>query len=319
MKSKALIVLFTVAIVFALGYASIYFFGDYGWTVFVFLPFLVGFLPSYFGINKLALSKKKCYSLSFTTLLVAILTLLLGAIDGLICVSMALPIWAVVTWIGAYIGFTIKNSRSPLNNTATLVILAFYSLSFLSFDYINEPDELTAVTTSIEINAPVETVWKNMVSFDTIAESVKGFKPGFPYPISATVSDRGVGGIRYANFTTGTFVQRITKWQEPQLLQFSVESTPQGMKEWNPYCVMHPPHNDGYYKAYKGEFRLRRIGNNVTLLEGTNWYKIDIYPQFYWQLWVNAVIHKVHKRVLENIKSESEKQNAQSRNYTKAD
>lgn len=55
MKSKLTIVLLTVAIVFALGYASIYFLGDYGWTVFVFLPFLVGFSPSYFASNKLVL------------------------------------------------------------------------------------------------------------------------------------------------------------------------------------------------------------------------------------------------------------------------
>jgi hypothetical protein len=316
MSSKSIIVFLTIAIVFALGYASIYFLGDYGWTVFIFLPFLVGFLPSYFASNNLVLSKKKCYLLSFTTLLVSMLILLIGAIDGLICIAMALPIWLIIVWFGAYIGIIIRNSKSPLGNTSTIIILAFYSLSFLSFDYINEPDELIPVTTSIQINAPIEKVWKNMISFDTIAES-KGFKPGFSFPISATITDERVGAIRYANFTTGTFVQRITQWQKPNLLQFSVESNPAGMKEWNPYCVMHPPHVNGYYKSYKGEFRLRRTGNNVTLLEGTNWYKIDIYPQFYWKLWTNAIIHKVHKRVLEHIKTESEKQNAQSRNNPK--
>ncbi|HNP33256.1 MAG TPA: hypothetical protein PKN96_08185 [Flavobacterium sp.] len=308
--------LLTVAIVFALGYSSVYFMGDYGWTVFVFLPFLVGFSPSYFASSKLVLSKRECYSLSFITLLVSILILLLGGIDGLLCVSMATPIWAVIVWFGAYAGFVLKNRKSPLGNTTAVVILAFYSLSFLSFDYINEPDNITPVTTSILINAPIEKVWKNMISYDTIAES-KRFKPGLPFPISAAIKGSGVGAIRYANFTTGTFVEPITKWQEPYLLQFSVESNPAGIKEWNPYCVMHPPHLEGYYKSYKGQFRLKRMGNNVTLLEGTNWYKIDLYPQFYWQLWTNAIIHKVHNRVLENIKTESEKENAQSRSTSK--
>ncbi|MCF6132396.1 hypothetical protein [Flavobacterium wongokense] len=316
MKSKLTIVLFTIAIVFALGYASIYFFGDYGWTVFIFLPFLVGFLPAYFASNKLVMTKRQCYSLSFTTLLVSVLILLIGAIDGLICVSMAVPLWIVIVWFGAYIGYVIKNGKSPLSNFNTVIILAFYSLSFLSFDYINEPDELIPVSTSIVVNAPIGQVWKNMINFDTIAES-KEFKQGFPYPISATTKGSGVGAIRYATFTTGTFVQRITKWQEPSLLQFSFETNPPGMKEWNPYCIMHPPHLDGYFKSYKGQFKLKRVGNNVTLLEGTNWYKVDIYPQFYWQPWVNAVIHKVHNRVLENIKKESEIQNAQSRNTSK--
>lgn len=316
MKSKSIVVFLTIAIVFALGYVSIYFLGDYGWTVFVFLPFLVGFSPSYFASNKLHLSKKKSYILSFTTFLISILILLLGGIDGLICVAMAVPIWLLIVWFGAYIGFSIKNGKSPLSNINAVIILAFYSLSFLSFDYINEPDEMIPVTTSIVINAPIEKVWKNMISFDTIAGS-KGFKPGFPYPINATIIGSGVGAIRYANFTTGTYVQRITKWQEPSLLQFSFESNPPGMNEWNPYCVMHPPHVNGYFKSYKGQFRLRRTGNNVTLLEATNWYKIDIYPQFYWQPWVNAVVHKVHNRVLKHIKSESEIDNAQSRNTSK--
>lgn len=316
MKSKLTIVLLTVAIVFALGYTSICFFGDYGWTVFIFLPFLVGFSPSYFASSQLVLSKRECYILSFWTLLISILTLLVFAIDGLLCIAMALPLWLVVAWIGAYIGFAIKNNKSPLGNTSAIIILSFYCLSFISFDYINEPDELIPVKTAIVVNAPMETVWENTVSFDTIPDS-RGFKPGITYPISATMVGSGVGATRYVNFTTGTFVQHITSWQKPNFLAFSIESNPAAINEWNPYSEMHPPHLNGYFKTYKGQFRLQKTGNNVTLLEGTIWYKVDFYPQFYWQLWANAMIHRVHNKVLEHIKSESEKENAQSRNTPK--
>ena len=318
MKSKSTIVLFTVAIVFALGFISICFFGDYGWTVFVFLPFLIGFLPSYLASKKLELSKRECYSLSFTTLLISIFGLIACAIEGIICIVMALPLFMLIIWISAYIGFIINNRKSKLNRAHATIILAFYSLSFLSFDYINEPDDLISVKTNIIVNAPMETVWENVVTFDTIPEPKEFlFKTGIAYPQNATIKGTGVGAIRYCNFTTGSFVEPITTWNEPNLLQFTVESQPATMKELNPFWDIHPPHLDGYFKSYKGEFRLERTTNNLTLLEGTTWYKVDIYPQFYWKLWANTIIHNIHNRVLEHIKTESEKENAQSRNNPK--
>lgn len=308
MKSKLIIVLLTIAIVFAIGYTSIYFFGNYGWTVFVFAPFVIGFLPSYFASKKLELSKRDCYSLSFTTLLVSTIALLVLALEGMICIIMALPILMLLVWFGAYIGFSMNHKKPMLNNATTIVILALYSLGFLSFDYINEPNSLIAIKTNIVVKAPIEKVWQNVVTFDTIAEPNEFiFKTGIAYPKNATIKGTGVGAIRYCNFTTGSFVEPITTWNEPNLLQFSVESQPVPMNELNPFWNVHPPHLDGYFRSNKGEFRLKKIANNETLLQGTTWYEVDIYPEFYWKLWSDLIIHKIHKRVLNHIKKESEK------------
>lgn len=308
MKSKSIIVLLTIAIVFAIGYTSIYFFGNYGWTVFVFAPFVIGFLPSYFASKKLELSKRDCYSLSFTTLLVSTIALLVLALEGMICIIMALPILMLLVWFGAYIGFSMNHKKPMLNNATTIVILALYSLGFLSFDYINEPNSLIAIKTNIVVKAPIEKVWQNVVTFDTIAEPNEFiFKTGIAYPKNATIKGTGVGAIRYCNFTTGSFVEPITTWNEPNLLQFSVESQPVPMNELNPFWNVHPPHLDGYFRSNKGEFRLKKIANNETLLQGTTWYEVDIYPEFYWKLWSDLIIHKIHKRVLNHIKKESEK------------
>lgn len=308
MKSKLIIVLLTIAIVFAIGYTSIYFFGNYGWTVFVFAPFVIGFLPSYFASKKLELSKRDCYSLSFTTLLVSTIALLVLALEGMICIIMALPILMLLVWFGAYIGFSMNHKKPMLNNATTIVILALYSLGFLSFDYINEPNSLIGIKTNIVVKAPIEKVWQNVVTFDTIAEPNEFiFKTGIAYPKNATIKGTGVGAIRYCNFTTGSFVEPIRTWNEPNLLQFSVESQPVPMNELNPFWNVHPPHLDGYFRSNKGEFRLKKIANNETLLQGTTWYEVDIYPEFYWKLWSDLIIHKIHKRVLNHIKKESEK------------
>jgi hypothetical protein len=39
-------------------------------------------------------------------------------------------------------------------------------------------------------------------------------------------------------------------------------------------------------------------------LEGHTWYSIDMYPQAYWQMWSDHIIHAIHLRVLNHIRKE---------------
>lgn len=46
--------------------------------------------------------------------------------------------------------------------------------------------------------------------------------------------------------------------------------------------------------------------NNRTELVGTTWYSNRMEPQIYWKIWSDALIHRIHMRVLEQIKRETE-------------
>jgi hypothetical protein len=63
----------------------------------------------------------------------------------------------------------------------------------------------------------------------------------------------------------------------------------------------------GYWVSKKGQFKLIRLANGHTLLEGTTWYINKIKPDWYWTLWSDYIVHKIHKRVLCHIKKVSEK------------
>ncbi len=91
---------------------------------------------------------------------------------------------------------------------------------------------------------------------------------GVAYPIRATITGEGVGACRHCIFTTGTFVEPITHWEAPTRLSFDVTSQPDPMTELSPYKSIHPPHLDSSFRSLKGEFRLRALGNDSTLLEG---------------------------------------------------
>lgn len=296
----------TLVIVQVLGYISINYFGDYGWTVFFLIPIILGFLPPFISGRKIKLSKTDAYNLSFVAFIFASLLLLIFAIEGLICLLMASPLLLLAGWIGSYFGYRLSGTKK-LNPTNLTIILLILSFGFLGFDTINKPEKLIPVTTKVKVNAPIEDVWTNVITFDTIKEPENWiFKTGISYPTNATIEGTGVGAIRYCNFTTGSFVEPITTWNEPNLLQFDVKEQPIPMNEINPFWDIHPPHLDGYFRSYKGQFKLTKQNDSVTILEGTTWYKNDIYPEFYWKLWSDYIIHNIHNRVLEHIKKESE-------------
>jgi len=93
-------------------------------------------------------------------------------------------------------------------------------------------EELRSVTTSIEINADASTVWKNVISFPQLAEPSEFiFRSGITYPINAQINGQGVGAIRHCNFSTGSFIEPISVWEEGKLLKFDVDSQPEPLKE----------------------------------------------------------------------------------------
>ena len=299
--------LITLTIIFLLGLLSVEFLGEYGWTVFVFLPFLIGFLPPYISGYHTELSRKDCYGLSFGTLGGAIFGLLVFAMEGIICIVMASPILIILTLLGSYIAYLIHKRKSPVSPIDSTMILILSSIGFMGFDYANNTPTFIPVKTQVTVNAPIKNVWENVVTFNKIDEPTDWiFKTGISYPTDATIEGEGIGAVRYCNFTTGSFVEPITTWEPPTLLQFDVVEQPIPMHEWNPFWEVHPPHLDGYFQSYKGQFALTAINENTTQLEGTTYYKVDIQPEWYWKNWSDFIIHRIHERVLNHIKQETE-------------
>jgi hypothetical protein len=132
------------------------------------------------------------------------------------------------------------------------------------------------------------------------------FHTGIAYPVRARLSGRGVGAVRYCEFSTGPFVEPITTWDEPRLLAFDVRSQPHAMKEWSPYKYVHAPHLDNSLRSKKGQFLMTELPGGKTRLEGTTWYELEMYPSLYWAIWSDASIHAIHMRVLEHVKRRAE-------------
>ncbi len=291
-------------------FAAFYFFKEYGLVLFAVVPAGIGALSTFIISYKNDISFGKAYTISIFSLLLFTAGIIFFALEGLICIIMAFPFALVAALLGTSIGILIAEAKFIKRKPQIMTILILMIPVLLSFEsgLINN-EEVFSITTSIEINSSPEKVWQNVVAFPQLDEPKELlFTSGIAYPINAQIEGKGVGAIRHCNFSTGSFTEPITVWNEPNLLKFSVTDQPEPMKELSPYDI-HPDHLHGYFASKEGEFKLTKLENGHTLLEGTTWYSNRIKPDFYWTLWSDYIVHKIHVRVLEHIKKQSELSN----------
>jgi len=151
-------------------------------------------------------------------------------------------------------------------------------------------------------------VWRHVVSFSEITESPEWyFRAGLAYPLRAEIRGAGPGAVRYCVFSTGAFVEPIEVWDEPRLLRFRVDENPAPMRELSPWGELDAPHLHGFMVSKAGQFRLTTLPGGRTRLEGTTWYQHGLAPAPYWRLWSDAIIHRIHLRVLRHIAREAER------------
>jgi uncharacterized membrane protein YhaH (DUF805 family) len=238
------------------------------------------------------------------TLLAGSITLLF-AIEGVMCLAMAAPIALVISAIGAALGRAIVLGSAPPRVTAPLTMLLLPGLAFGEANLARP--SLRDVTTSIDIAAPPERVWQNVVGFSELPPPPEWFfRLGVAYPQRARIEGEGVGAVRRCEFSTGAFVEPITVWDPPRRLAFDVTEQPPSMTEWSPYHDVRPAHLEGYMTSKGGEFRLYRLPDGGTRLEGTTHYTLAIYPEGYWVVYAEGLLHAIHHRVLTHIQRLSE-------------
>ncbi len=275
--------------------------GVYGWTIFLLCPAALGIIASWVLRPETA---SKAFSLGALAVLVGSLLLMVFAVEGVVCVIMALPITASLGAFGSWLVFRAGSPPDPRSITMLLLLPPVA----LVWD-VKAPPPVFEVKTSVVIQAEPEKVWNHVVAFSEIPEPQEWFfRTGLAYPKRAYFEGSGKDAIRYCEFSTGSFVEPIEIWEEPRLLRFSVTESPAPMREWSPYGDLDAKHLHGYMVSKRGQFRLTPLAGEGTLLEGTTWYQHGLWPAEYWRWWSDAIIHRIHLRVLHHIRQLSEQE-----------
>ena len=297
---------------------SVYVLGDYGQTLFAVTPAILGATSSWFFNRQARQSVRNTLAVACLAIVVAGGAILLFALEGLVCLAMAAPLAMVMACLGALIARALASEPARVPGQpvhfGVLLLLALPLAATLergprAGDPMRGPESqpLREVRTSVVVNAPPEAVWPNVIGFAELPppDSLL-FRAGIAYPMRARIEGSGVGAVRHCEFSTGAFVEPITRWEPPRRLSFDVVAQPPPMTELSPYKDLHPPHLGSTIRSRRGEFRLVDLGDGRTRLEGSTWYALDIHPRVYWTFLSDALLHDIHRRVLRHVKSLSE-------------
>jgi len=281
---------------------------QYGWGLFLGVPFVAGFVATmiYGAREERGLGESVVVSLLAQVVMAA--AILLFAIEGIICVLMAAPLAVALALVGAVLGHAVQPSRCGRHQIRTYWAVVLAMPLMLGAERLSDlPAPLLEVRSSLDIAAPPERVWQHVVAFAELPPPTEWFfRVGVAYPIRAEIDGHGPGAVRHCVFSTGPFVEPIEVWDEPHLLRFGVTTSPPPLEEWTPYRNIHPPHLDGFLASERGQFRLIPLPDGGTRLEGTTWYRHHMWPVVYWQAWSDAIIHRIHLRVLRHIRDRAE-------------
>ncbi|HEY8832190.1 MAG TPA: hypothetical protein VIM21_06750, partial [Gemmatimonadaceae bacterium] len=251
---------------------SVVFLRQYGGSLFLGAPFVQGLVCGLAFNRERERSLRETVGVVWISLILVAGTVFLFAMEGLLCLLMALPLAAALGVMGAIVGrqIALRGTGSLTGAAAILFVVPTGAL----VEKVTTPAPPTyEVTTVVDIAAPATTVWKNVVQFHDITEPPAWyFRAGIAYPLRATIAGTGVGAIRRCEFSTGAFVEPITVWDEPRTLAFGVREQPPPLTELSVYSRVYATHLNGYFRSEHGEFRLIPLRNGGTRLEGHTWY-----------------------------------------------
>lgn len=308
--SAAVSLLLTVPIGVGLAVLGSQLLMNYGWGLFVALPFTIGFAAAMIYGMRQPRSPRGCVWVAVLSVALLGAALLALAFEGLICVIMAAPIAVPLAAFGGLCAYRVQ--RRPKFHRDAPVFLSALLIFVPGIEWaehvVAAAPPIFVVRSAIDVHAPPDEVWRAVVAFSEIPLPTEWiFRAGVAYPIRAEMMGTGAGAERHCVFSTGAFVEPIQIWDEPHRLKFSVTSNPPPMDEWTPYSHIDPPHLHGFLESNGGQFLLTPLPDGGTRLEGTTWYHHRLWPAAYWQLWSDAIIHRIHMRVLTHIRDEVER------------
>ncbi len=300
------------ALVGVLGaWVTITWLGNYGLSLFLALPFVMGYISVWAHTRAHPRSYINVLALASLSVFLAGMGILAIAIEGVICLVMAAPIAWLLALLGgslAYVIHTEPGFGRAQTSTFGAVLLALPLL--MSIEHAAPPAvPRFQVHSSIEIAAPPEIVWKRIIAFPPLTKPNDAFfrYAGIAYPMEARIRGEGLAADRECRFSTGSFKEPILAWETNKHFAFGVADEPMLMTETSPYGQIHVRHlEDRDFQPERADFVLTALPNGGTRLEGTTTYQNKMWPGAYWRLYTDAIVHTIHRRVFEHVKQLSE-------------
>jgi hypothetical protein len=264
------------------------------WPSLVLVPMAMGIAAAYFW-RSLSFSLWEYFLWWIVTSLISPFGAYFAFKEGAVCLLIGFPILFVCGFAGVLLGRLLFKSKTAAINLSVLPVLLMVTLA----EGKMRQDQQHIVEDRIVINAPATAVWNYVVSFPAIDAAPNYWlnKVGLPSPLATTCQGAFVGAARECIFSDGlVFKERVSEITPMRLLTFEIVEQPS-----NPELL-------GHLTLHRGQFQLIDNNDGTTTLIGRSWYTLHMRPLWYFDWWTRDVTSHVHVRVMEHIKTLSERE-----------
>ncbi|MES2268381.1 MAG: hypothetical protein V4520_16580 [Bacteroidota bacterium] len=255
---------------------------------FIIIPFLMGIISAWFWRN-IKSTNGQLASWAFNNTAFACILSAIIFEEGVICLIIVSPLLYAFIWFGELAGKAMFQKNNQTLNVSVFVML----FGIFVYDSLSVHHYENMVADTITVNAPPSEVWKYVVAYKRIEKKSDYwlFRIGMPSPVQSTADGYYLGAKRKCIFSNGyVFDEKITTYDENKNLTFDITKQPRD------------PEIMGHIDILRGQFLLKDNHDGTTTLTGNSWYRLYVFPVWYYDIWAESVTRNVHLRVMEHIK-----------------
>lgn len=279
---------------FGIGFLFLHYgLADYGWIFFVLLPTSLGIAIGAMPVKKWA------YIGGLVGIIIFILLLIVGGLEGMVCVLMSIPIIIPLVWVGILINRYLmrKGVIKPTNEVKILVLpLVITLLGSPTEKYLSDDKaEVIEVKTERIYPYTTEQVYDAIKSVDTLsAEKPFLMRLDLPVPHKCVLEKEEIGGLRTCHFTGGTITERITELEKGRVLRMDVIDYKLTGRKWL-----------GFKEAI---YYFEKVGQDSCKMTRITTYTSVLRPRVYWETLEKLGITQEHDYVFDNLANDLEKE-----------
>jgi hypothetical protein len=262
---------------------------DYGFTLFVVTPIIVGYVLGQFPGFWFSL-----YMSGVLGTLIFLYLLYMSELEGLFCVITLLPLILVLQFIGLFIGYYLKKeltkNKEKDNKTVRTVIIPLVVLIFAGAieKFFAKKYADVKVETLAFYPYPPETVFDYIKSVNKVeGRDNFWFSIGLQKPLRCVLEKDSVGAQRTCYFKEGTIDEIVTDYKRGEALKMKVTRYNMPGRKW-----LHFEDAIYLFKPVKNGTELTRVTT----------YKTELKPRFYWEYIEVKAIKAEHDYVLNDLR-----------------
>ena len=232
------------------------------------------------------------------------------ALEAMICILMALPIFLVLSSMGGYL-FLYRNrdkDKPPTHQNTMLGIILIAPYLFSPFEMslpINASYKI--VGNKITIDAPANTVWENIITIPQIGPNEQGFSIfhvfGVPKLLeTSALTQAGIGGLRTTIFDNGlAFTETVTYWDKNNRINFSISPSDQTTAP-APFSMI----GKKYFAVTEMNYWIEPVDQDTIILHVTSQHQLTTHFNSYAGIWTDFMLSSLQNYVLQMIKARAE-------------